>query len=140
MKILAKNNNKAGFSLVELTIVVIILGVLATFAVPRFMRVVERTKASESFAYLAEIQSAQARYAAENGEYAQAVTDLDIQLNAPNHFTAGAATSADWETEWAMELTRTGASSGYGAYTVGFDENGFDTVASTIPAELIPFN
>ncbi len=140
MKIFAKNNKKAGFSLVELTIVVIILGVLATFAVPRFMRVVERTKASESFAYLAEIQSAQARYNAENGEYAQAVTDLDIDLSAPNHFTAGAVTAADWEIEWEMELTRAGASSGYGAYTVVFSENGFDTGTSSIPAELIPFN
>ena len=140
MKIFAKNTNKAGFSLVELTIVVIILGVLATFAVPRFMRVVERTKASESFAYLAEIQSAQARYNAENGEYAQNVIDLDIQLSAPNHFTAAAPTSGDWEIEWSMELTRTGASSGYGTYTVVFNESGFDAGSSSIPAELIPFN
>jgi prepilin-type N-terminal cleavage/methylation domain-containing protein len=140
MKLLATNNKKAGFSLVELTIVVIILGVLATFAVPRFMRVVERTKASESFAYLAEIQSAQARYNAENGEYAQATTDLDIELLAPNHFTVGAFSSADWETEWGVTLTRNGASSGYGAYTVEFNQDGFDTVNSTIPAELIPFN
>lgn len=140
MKLLAKNNKKAGFSLVELTIVVIILGVLATFAVPRFMRVVERTKASESFAYLAEIQSAQARYNAENGEYAQDTGDLDIQLAAPNHFTAAAPSSGDWEVEWEMELTRSGAASGYGTYTVIFNQDGFDSGGSTIPAELIPFN
>ena len=140
MKLIANNKKKSGFSLVELTIVVIILGVLATFAVPRFMRVVERTKASESFAFLAEIQSAQARYNAEHGEYAALVTDLDIELSTPNHFTVGSVVSVDPEVDWSLELTRTGAASGYGAYTVVFNEDGFDSASSSIPTELVPFN
>jgi len=132
------NNNQSGFSLVELTIVVVILGILATFAVPRFMSSVERTKASESFSYLANIESAQARYNAERGLYADSTSKLDIDLDTPEFFDVSAPSSANWETEWEMKLTRNGASSGYGRYTVIFNEHGFDTSGSSIPSELAP--
>jgi len=134
------NTKKAGFSLVELTIVVVILGVLATFAVPRFMSSVERTKASESFSYLAQIETAQARYNAEKGIYATSVADLDIAIDNPEFFDASAPSSSDWETRWEMKLTRNGASSGYGRYTVVFDQDGFNRGASTIPDALAPNN
>ena len=132
------NNKQSGFSLVELTIVVVILGVLATFAVPRFMSSVERTKASEAFSYLANIESAQARYNAERGLYADSTSKLDIDLNTPEFFDVSAPSSANWETEWEMKLTRNGASSGYGRYTVIFNEHGFNTSASSIPDALSP--
>ena len=132
------NNKQSGFSLVELTIVVVILGVLATFAVPRFMSSVEKTKASESFSYLANIESAQARYNAERGLYADSTSKLDIDLDTPEFFDVSAPSSANWETEWEMKLTRNGASSGYGRYTVIFNQDGFDTSASSIPDALSP--
>ena len=135
-----RKTRSSGFSLVELTIVVIVLGVLATFAVPRFMTAVERTKAGESFAYLAEIRSAQARHNARAGEYAQMVGDLDVVISAPSNFAVSAISSNDWEVEWTMTLTRVGPASGYSPYTVVFTENGFDSVNSTIPTELIPFD
>ena len=137
-KLLANNNPKAGFSLVELTIVVVILGVLATFAVPRFMSSVERTKASESFSYLAQIESAQGRYNAERGLYADSTSKLDIDLDTPEFFDVSSPSSADWETKWEMKLTRNGASSGYGRYTVVFDQDGYNTAKSTIPSDLAP--
>ena len=43
-----KTMMKAGFSLVELAVVVVIIGVLAAFAVPRFRASVERSKAAEA--------------------------------------------------------------------------------------------
>jgi type IV pilus assembly protein PilA len=132
------NNNKAGFSLVELTIVVVILGILATFAVPRFMSSVERTKASEAFSYLAQIESAQARHNAERGIYANDVDSLDITIDAPEFFDVSNPSSSDWETKWEMTLTRNGASSGYGRYTVVFNQDGYKTSSSTIPSDLAP--
>ena len=50
-----------GFSLVELAVVVIIIGVLAAFGVPRMLKSVERSKAAEAFKYLASIRAAQER-------------------------------------------------------------------------------
>lgn len=131
---------QAGFSLVELTIVVVVLGVLATFAVPRFMMAVERAKASEAFSYLSEIASAQSRHNARTGEYSAVLGDLDIELAAPVNFAAASPVSGDWEVEWELTLTRVGPASGYSPYSVVFDENGFDAASSTIPTELIPFD
>ncbi|MGB0952594.1 MAG: type IV pilin protein [Planctomycetota bacterium] len=132
------NTKKAGFSLVELTIVVVILGVLATFAVPRFMSSVEKTKASEAFSYLAQIESAQGRYNAENGIYATTTSALDLEIDNPEFFNISGPYSSNWETRWEMKLTRNGASSGYGRYTVVFDQDGFNTPKSSIPRELSP--
>lgn len=132
------NTKKAGFSLVELTIVVVILGVLATFAVPRFMSSVEKTKASEAFSYMAQIESAQARYNAENGRYANRTRDLDIDLSSPEFFSISGPYSSNWETKWEMKLTRNGASSGFGRYTVVFDQDGFNSRKSSISRDLTP--
>lgn len=131
-------SKKSGFSLVELTIVVVILGVLATFAVPRFMRSVERSKASEAYNYCENIVSSEAAYQARNGQFTATIANLDVTLANPVYFTVAAPTSSDWNTAWEIKLTRTGASAGYGAYTVTFDQNGFNKAKSSIPDELLP--
>jgi prepilin-type N-terminal cleavage/methylation domain-containing protein len=136
MKMIA--SKKTGFSLVELTIVVVILGILATFAVPRFMTSVEKTKASEAFSYLAQIESAQGRYNAEHGRYASNTNQLDIDLDRPEFFSVSGPYSSNWETKWEMRLTRNGASSGYGRYTVTFDQDGYNKSKSTIDRDLAP--
>lgn len=138
MKTLQLNQKKGGFSLVELTIVVVILGVLATFAVPRFMRSVERSKAAEAFNYCENIRSSQGAYQGRNSEFAKKVTDLDVTLTNPQYFTVGSITSSDWNTKWEIKLTRAGASGGYGAYTVVFDQDGFNKSKSSIVDELLP--
>ena len=50
---------RKGFSLVELAVVVIIVGVLAAFGVPRMLKSVERSKSAEAFKYLASVRDAQ---------------------------------------------------------------------------------
>ena len=135
---LIANSKKSGFSLVELTIVVVILGVLATFAVPRFMSSVERTKASEAFNYLSQMETAQARYNAENGRYANSTSQMDIDLDRPEFFSVSGPYSSNWETKWEMKLTRNGASSGYGRYTVVFDQDGYNSRKSSINGDLAP--
>ena len=136
MKMIA--TKKTGFSLVELTIVVVILGVLATFAVPRFMSSVEKTKASEAFSYSAQIEGSQARYHAEHGKYSNKINNLDIDLDSPEYFKVSSISSSNWETKWEMTLTRDGASSGYGKYKVVFNQDGYKTTSSTIPSDLAP--
>jgi prepilin-type N-terminal cleavage/methylation domain-containing protein len=138
--------SRGGFTLVELAVVIVIIGVLAAFGVPRFLKSVEKSKASEAFGYLAAVRSAQERFLAQNGTYADAVTKLDIQYPAPKYFDVGtiaaAATSADGNSPslqncWSLTLTRKSPSGGYGNYTVVFTDQGFDS-GSTIVDDVNP--
>jgi type II secretory pathway pseudopilin PulG len=116
-------------------VVIVIIGVLASFGVPRFIKSVERSKASEAFEYLASVRTAQERYQAQYGTYATNVSDLDIKSTPPAYFTVPAtftASGGSLQDSWTLTLTRTGSSAGYGAYTVVFTETGFDTTNSTI--------
>ena len=130
---------RQGFTLVELAVVVVIIGVLAAFGVPRFLQSVERSKAAEAFAYLSAVRTAQERYHAREGTYADDLDNLDIQAPTPKYFTVGTvAGNTDLEDSWTLTLTRAGSSAGYGAYLVVFTDQGYDTATSTIPSDINP--
>jgi prepilin-type N-terminal cleavage/methylation domain-containing protein len=61
--------SKEGFTLVELMVVVALIGVLTTVAIPNFMEYQARSRRSEGFANLSAIARVQKTYAATNGEY-----------------------------------------------------------------------
>ena len=130
------SKSRKGFTLVELAVVIVIIGVLAAFGVPRFLVSVERSKAAEAFGYLSAVRDSQERYQAQNGTYASDLTALDITQSAPTYFSVGTCTTTD--TTWSCTLTRSGATAGYGAYTVTFTQNGFESTGSTIPVTVNP--
>ena len=63
-----RNNNK-GFTLIELMIVVVIIGILAAMAIPRFMKAATKAKQSEARGILKQVYTMQRAYFIENDAY-----------------------------------------------------------------------
>ncbi|MCK4590884.1 MAG: prepilin-type N-terminal cleavage/methylation domain-containing protein, partial [Candidatus Latescibacteria bacterium] len=61
--------DQKGFTLVELMIVVVIVGILAAVAIPMYRGSVEKARASEAEAALGTIRSSERVYHAEHGVY-----------------------------------------------------------------------
>src|SRR5207237_5904497 len=89
MSTILRSRGRKGFTLVELAVVIIIIGVLAAFAVPRFLDSVERSKAAEAFNYMSAVCAAQERYQVRQGTYCYDLTKLDIQMPTPKYFSVG---------------------------------------------------
>ncbi|MCF7802389.1 MAG: prepilin-type N-terminal cleavage/methylation domain-containing protein [Candidatus Marinimicrobia bacterium] len=64
-----RKENQKGFSLVELMIVLVIIGILAAVGVPIYTSNVQKAKMSEADAALGTIRTALRVYYAENGKY-----------------------------------------------------------------------
>ncbi|MFA6217206.1 MAG: prepilin-type N-terminal cleavage/methylation domain-containing protein [Candidatus Omnitrophota bacterium] len=60
---------KKGFTLIELIIVIIIIGVLATLAVPQYLKSTERAKAAKAKHAMGIIAQAEKMYRADNDTY-----------------------------------------------------------------------
>jgi prepilin-type N-terminal cleavage/methylation domain-containing protein len=70
MKTRDSRKMSGGFTLVELMIVVVILGILAAIAIISFTKYIRRAKVSEAYAMLGEIRAKQEAYKAEFSQYA----------------------------------------------------------------------
>lgn len=77
---------KKAFTLIELLIVIIIIGILAALAMPQYTRIAEQSRQAEGVRLLGSIRTAQERYYARFNEYTLIDGGLDIEIPAPRYF------------------------------------------------------
>jgi prepilin-type N-terminal cleavage/methylation domain-containing protein len=90
--------NPRGFTLIELMIVVVIIGILAAIAIPKFAGVSKNAKKSEAFPVLKQICTLQATYLQEKDVYAadeSALTGFDAPTAKYYDFTSTGTAATD---------------------------------------------
>ena len=78
---------KKGFTLIELLVVVLIMGILASVAMPQYFKSVEKARSAEAVEWLAAVTAAQERAYMQKGSYATRLEDLDVGLSNLSYFT-----------------------------------------------------
>ncbi len=84
-----KNINSKGFTLTELMIVVVVVGVLAAIAIPAYQTYVERARRADAKSAILAVQLAQEKWRANNPTYTSDMTNLGYTLASNNNSADG---------------------------------------------------
>jgi type IV pilus assembly protein PilA len=82
--------NKEGFTLVELMVVVAIIGILVSVAIPQYQKYQARARQTEAKITLGSIYTAETSFAVENNSFTGCVVEIGVTPNAAQiYYTAG---------------------------------------------------
>lgn len=112
-----------GFTLIEIMIVVIIVGILASVAYPSYVRYVKSTAESQVQGELIDLAAAQERWKAQNFQYSSSLSDLKSPL-ANNKKYSVSVTVADNNQTFVAEVTPKSGSVVAGEASFKIDQDG----------------
>ena len=124
-----------GFSMIEVIVVVVVIGIMLAVALPKYNRVTEKSRQAEAFTNLAAIRGAQMRFYAEEGEWTSDWGKLDAEKpeDEDQYFDYYLGTTAYTV---ASAIRRTGSANKnccFGAYTAYVASSGKITKSSGAP-------
>lgn len=86
----------AGFTLVEVMIAVVIIGLLAAIAIPAFTDSVRKSRRAEAFSALSAVQQAQERWRGNHASYSSALANTATGSNPANGLGIAATTASGY--------------------------------------------
>ncbi len=119
--------NQGGFTLIELLVVVLIIGILASIAVPQYFRVVEKGRFAEASSCIGGLKTAaenfSLKFGGTYGSAANPITYAKLDSQCPNlkFFNAPVVASNNPYTIYTITMGRNATANGsYGSYNVVF--------------------
>ena len=94
-----RTHTRTGFTLIELLIVVLIIGILAAIAIPKFQNSKGKAYASTLKSDLRNLATAQEAYYYEKSEYANAISLLDISISPGVTLNIVEASASGWSAD-----------------------------------------
>jgi type II secretion system protein G len=89
-------SKRRGFTLIELLIVVVIIGILAAIAVPKFQNTKGKANAASLRADLRNLITAQEAYFYDNAAYTTDINSLNIRMTSGVTVAFGTASAGGW--------------------------------------------
>ena len=95
-----ENKNMKGFTLIELLVVVLIIGILASIALPKYRQAVDRSRLKQSIVLVDAVRKAQTLYFLNNNKYSIDFDELDISMPKPQSITTTSDGLKLWYYPW----------------------------------------
>ena len=97
-----------GFTLIELLVVVLIIGILASIALPQYQKAVEKSKATQALTLLNSLGQAQTAYRLSSGQAAEKFEELGVEIpftgNTPWRTVDSNITDTRSNADWSFQL------------------------------------